>query len=52
MIDIEDLLLLIENKQVDLEYSSSFNDKEDLNKKKSQIDILDWLVEEIKKMDK
>ena len=25
MIDIEDLLLLIENKQVDLEYSSSFN---------------------------
>ena len=34
MIDIEDLLLLIENKQVDLEYSSSFNDKEDLNKKK------------------
>lgn len=52
MIDIEDLLLLIENKQVDLEYSSSFNDKEDLNKKKSQIEILDWLVEEIKKMDK
>ena len=39
MIDIEDLLLLIENKQV-------------LNKKKSQIEILDWLVEEIKKMDK
>lgn len=45
MIDIEDLLLLllIENKQID---------KEDLNKKQSQIEILDWLVEEIKKMDK
>lgn len=52
MIDIEDLLLLIENKQVDLEYNSSFSNKEELNKKQSQIEILDWLVEEIKKMDK
>ena len=52
MINIEDLLLIIENKQVDLECSSSFSDKEDLNKKKSQIEILDWLVQEIKKMDK
>ena len=52
MIDIEELLLMIENKQVELEYSSTFKDKEDLNKKKSQIEILDWLIEEIKKMDK
>lgn len=52
MIDIEELLLVIENKQVELEYNSSFTDKEDLNKKKSQIEILDWLVEEIKKMEK
>ena len=49
MIDIEELLLMIENKQVELEYNSSFTDKEDLNKKKSQIEILDWLAEEIKK---
>lgn len=49
MIDIEELLLMIENKQVELEYSSTFRDKEDLNKKKSQIEILDWLAEEIKK---
>ena len=34
MIDIEELLLMIENKQVELEYNSSFKDKEDLNKKK------------------
>lgn len=52
MIDIEELLLMIENKQVELEYNSTFKDKEDLNKKKSQIEILDWLVEEIKKMEK
>ena len=32
MIDIEELLLMIENKQVELEYNSSFTDKEDLNK--------------------
>ena len=42
----------LEKNQVDLECSSSFNDKEELNKKQSQIEILDWLVEEIKKMDK
>jgi hypothetical protein len=47
MIDVEELLLIIENKQVELEYSSTFRDKEDLEKKKSQIEILDWLVEEI-----
>mgnify|MGYP000927026661 CR=1 FL=1 len=52
MIDVDELLLIIENKQVDLECSSSFRDKDDLNKKKSQIEILDWLVEEIKKIDK
>lgn len=52
MIDIEELLLMIENKQVELEYSSTFRDKENLEKKKSQIEILDWLVEEIKKMEK
>ena len=49
MIDVEELLLIIENKQVELEYSSTFRDKEDLEKKKSQIEILDWLAEEIKK---
>ena len=37
MIDIEELLLMIENKQVELEYSSTFKDKEDLNKKKRQM---------------
>ena len=52
MIDVEELLLMIENKQVELEYGSTFKDKEDLNKKKSQIEILDWLAEEIKKIDK
>ena len=45
MIDIEELLLMIENKQVELEYNSSFTDKEDLNKKKSQIEILDLFKE-------